>query len=163
MCMERVAQARIAVVEHLLAKLDRIAKRRKRAPSDPGHLATGLAGEDAAFFYLRRHGYTIVARRWSSGDVPGDVDLIAWQGSLLCFVEVKTRTAHDMTPAQAAVGEQKRRVLRRLARRYVRQLPQAEMPQLRFDVVSVYLVPGKDAELMHFEAAFGLTEFGGRD
>ncbi len=38
-----------------------------------------------------------MARRWSSGDVPGDVDLIGWQGSLLCFVEVKTRTAHDMT------------------------------------------------------------------
>ncbi len=129
----------------------------------PPHLATGLAGEDAAFFYLRRKGYTIVARRWSSGDVPGDVDLIGWQGSLLCFIEVKTRTAHDMTPAETAVDSHKRAVLRRLARRYVRQLPQAEMPQVRFDVISVYLVPGEKPEFTHFEAAFSWGEFDRRD
>ena len=129
----------------------------------PPHLATGLAGEDAAFFYLRRKGYTIVARRWSSGDVPGDVDLIGWQGSLLCFIEVKTRTAHDITPAESAVDSHKRAVLRRLARRYVRQLPQAEMPQVRFDVISVYLVPGEKAEFTHFEAAFSWGEFDRRD
>ncbi len=151
------------MLEHILGRLDRIAKRRNRMPNEPAHLTTGLAGEDAAFFYLRRTGYTMVARRWSSGDVPGDVDLIAWHGSLLCFVEVKTRTAHDLTPAEAAVGQQKRRVLRRLARRYVHQLPQAQMPQVRFDVVSVYLVPGEYAEFKHFEAAFGWSEFGGRD
>ena len=46
---------------------------------------------------------------------------------MLCFIEVKTRTAHDMTPAEVAVDSHKRAVLRRLARRYVRQLPQAEM------------------------------------
>lgn len=129
----------------------------------PAHLATGLTGEDTAFFYLRRKGYTIVARRWASGDVPGDVDLIGWQGSLLCFVEVKTRTAHDMTPAETAVDSHKRAVLRRLARRYVRQLPQAEMPQVRFDVISVYLVLGEKPEFTHFEAAFSWGEFDRRD
>lgn len=97
----------------------------------------------------------MVARRWSSGDVPGDVDLIAWQGPLLCFIEVKTRTAHDLTPAEAAVNDQKRRVLRRPARRYTRQLPQATLPPVRFDVVSVYLVPEAEPEITHFKAAFG--------
>ena len=57
-----------------------VRRRRRDEAEMPPHLATGLAGEDAAFFYLRRKGYTMVARRWSSGDVPGDVDLIAWQG-----------------------------------------------------------------------------------
>jgi putative endonuclease len=163
MGMNRIAQARIGLLEKSLRQLDRIAKRRHRTPSDPKHLAVGLAGEDAAFFYLRRKGYTVVARGWSSGDVPGDVDLIAWQGSLLCFVEVKTRSAHDLTPAEAAVDEQKRRVLRRLARRYIRQLPQADMPQVRFDVLSVYLVPNAKPEFTHFEAAFGWNDFAGRD
>jgi hypothetical protein len=60
------------------------------------HLTTGIDGEDAAFFYLGRKGYTVVARRWSSGYQRGDLDLIAWQGPLLCFIEVKTRTAHDI-------------------------------------------------------------------
>jgi len=52
--------------------LDRLAERRGCAPSLPVHLATGFAGEDAAFFYLRRKRYVVVSRRWSSGDVPGE-------------------------------------------------------------------------------------------
>jgi putative endonuclease len=121
----------------------------------PAHLAVGIEGEDAVLFYLRRKGYIVVARRWSSGDVPGDVDLIAWSGPMLCFIEVKTRSARDLTPAEVAVDEHKRNVLRRLARRYVRQLPQESAPPVRFDVVSVYLVPGRETEFQHFEASFG--------
>ena len=157
--MGRVANLRIDLLERVLGALDRIAQRRGRAPNEPAHLATGLAGEDAAFFHLLRNGYTVVARRWSSGDVPGDLDLIAWDGPMLCFIEVKTRTAHDMTPAETAVDSHKRAILRRLARRYVRQLPQVEAPQVRFDVISVYLVPGAKPEFTHFEAAFGWDEF----
>ena len=128
--------------------------RRGRAAYLPAHLAIGLAGEDAASFHLRRKGYTVVARRWASGDVPGDVDLIAWQSSLLCCVEVKTRSVRDATPAHAAVDEDKRRIVRRLARRYLRQLPLATPPEIRFDVVSVYLIPGQPTQLQHFEGAF---------
>jgi putative endonuclease len=68
-----------------------------------------------------------------------------------------------MTPAESAVGSHKRAVLRRLASRYVRQLPLAEMPQVRFDVIGVYLVPGEKPEFSHFEAAFGWGEFDRRD
>lgn len=143
--------------------LDWVARRRGRDESLPAHLTTGIEGEDAAFFFLRRNGYMVVARRWSSGDVPGDVDLIAWQGPMLCFIEVKTRTARDATPAEVAVDGHKRTVLRRLARRYVRQLPQETAPPVRFDVISVYLVPGQEKEFMHFEGAFGWSEYGGRD
>jgi len=144
-------------MERTLAGLNGLARRRGRDPG-PAHLTVGIEGEDAVFFYLQRKGYTVVARRWSSGDVPGDVDLVAWDGPVLCFVEVKTRTAHDMTPAEAAVDEHKRNVLRRLARRYVRQLPQKTAPPVRFDVVSVYQVPGQQREFQHFEASFGWGE-----
>jgi len=129
----------------------------------PEHLITGIKGEDAAFFHLRRKGYTVVARRWSSGNDPGDIDLIAWQGPMLCFVEVKTRTAHDLSPAEASVDDHKRRMLRRLARQYVRQLPQAAWPSVRFDVISVYLVPGKAKEFVHYQGAFGFDENRERD
>jgi putative endonuclease len=124
----------------------------------PAHLVTGIKGEDAAYFYLRRKGYVVVARRWSPGHAPGDIDLIAWQGSLLCIVEVKTRTAHDATPAEVAVDGHKRTMLRRLARQFVHQLPQKAAPQVRFDVISVYLVPGEKKEFVHFESAFGWSE-----
>jgi len=114
-----------------------------------------MKGEDAAYFYLRHKGYIVAARRWSPGHQPGDIDLIAWQGQLLCIIEVKTRTAQDATAAEVAVDDHKRKMLRRLARQYVRQLPQATAPQVRFDVISVYLVPGQKPEFVHFEAAFG--------
>lgn len=156
--MEWLGRLRIGCVERVAAGLDWMTERRGRTPAIRAHLLTGLEGEDAAYFYLRRKGYTVVARRWSSGNSRGDIDLIAWQGALLCVVEVKTRTAHDLAPAEAAVDSHKRHMLRRLARQYVRQLPQETAPQVRFDVVSVYLVPGTEKEFVHFENAFGWNE-----
>ena len=155
--MKTFAELRTAVLEKTVSSLAHIADRRGRS-SVPVHLRTGAEGEDAVFFYLRRNGYIVVARRWTSGDRPGDIDLIAWKGQVLCFIEVKTRTAEDMTPAEAAVDWHKRNVLRRLASQYVRQLPQQERPPVRFDVVSVYLLPGVAKKFVHFENAFGWDE-----
>ena len=156
-------QVRITWLERLLAGSEWVTKRRGRESSSPAHLVTGIDGEAAAFFYLRRKGYTVVARRWSAGNVSGDLDLVAWDGPMLCFVEVKTRTAHDIAPAEIRVDSHKRTVLRRLARQYVRQLPQETSPPVRFDVLSVYLVPGKKKEFHHFEGSFGWREERDRD
>lgn len=153
---------RMGWLERAMRGLDRMSRLRGR-PVVPTHLATGIEGEDAAFFFLRRQRYTVVARRWSSGLTPGDVDLIAWHGRLLCFVEVKTRTARDLTPAEAAVDRHKRYILRRLATRYLRQLPGRERPEVRFDVISVYLVPGQPREFVHFVNAFAWDERRERD
>jgi putative endonuclease len=151
----------VNTLERALSGLDRAARRRGRESALPAHLLIGIEGEDAAYFHLRRKGYVVVARRWSAGNLPGDIDLIAWQGELLCFIEVKARTARDLSPAEIAVDSHKRNTLRRLARQYVRQLPQASeasFPEVRFDVVSVYLVPGEKKEFEHFENAFGWSE-----
>lgn len=155
--MNWLRQSALACEEYVLEGLTLAARHRGRLPQAE-HLQTGLRGEQAALFYLRRKGYQIVARRWSSGMVAGDLDLIAWKESLLCIVEVKTRTAHDLAPAEAAVDDQKRRTVRRLARHYVWQLPQTERPAVRFDVLSVYLIPGLPKEFVHIEAAFGWSE-----
>jgi len=157
-----LAQARIGWVERGVAWLDWAAQRTGRRAEIPEHLLTGLAGEDAALFYLQRKGYTVVARRWSAGNLRGDLDLVAWKGPLLCVVEVKTRTAHDLTAAEIAVDDHKRKMVRRLARAYVRQLPLGTAPPVRFDVVSVYLLEGKAAEFQHFEGSFGWDEGEGR-
>jgi putative endonuclease len=153
----RLAQKRIDWTEGALSRLAGLARRRGRASSQPEHLAAGLEGEDAAGFFLRRKGYIVVARRWSAGNLPGDLDLIAWQGECLCFIEVKTRTARDASPAEIAVDAHKRALLRRLGRQYVRQLPQPP-PRVRFDVMSVYLLPGRPLEIEHFENAFAWQE-----
>lgn len=165
--MPWLTRMRVNCMERALAALDWLATLRGRASATPAHLAAGLDGEDAAYFYLERRGYRVVARRWSAGNLPGDVDLIAWSrpplGPLLCFVEVKTRSQRDATPAEAAVDSHKRATLRRLANSYVRQLPNETAPQVRFDVISVYLCAGKtgagtETDLEHFENAFGWSE-----
>lgn len=86
----------------------------------------------------------------------GDVDLIAWDGDLLCFIEVKTRTERDSRPAESAVDEEKRTMLRGLARVYLRTFPESERGRIgvRFDVVSVYLLGGV-TEFEVFQNAFG--------
>src|SRR5579863_1196806 len=96
-------QMRIACEERSFAGLTWIASHIGPARNLPAHLVTGAEGETAAMFYLRRKGYMVVAGRWSSSRQRGDLDLVAWQGPMLCFVEVKTRTAHDITPAESAV------------------------------------------------------------
>ena len=142
--------------EFALASLDRLCWRTGRAQAIASHLETGLRGERAALFELRRRGVTIVARRWTSTRMRGDVDLIGWDGEWLCFVEVKTRTARDMKPAEAAVDEDKREMLRRLARAYLRTFPENERRYIpvRFDVVSVYAIGGA-TDFNIFPAAFG--------
>jgi putative endonuclease len=130
----------IAMQARGLRLLDRVASRRGRAAAP--HLATGLEGEREALFHLRGLGYVVVARRWKSARLRGDVDLVAWDGEWLCFIEVKTRTGRDaMEPAESAVGEEKQRMLRKMARAYLKGFPRElrEAVQVRFDVVSVYL------------------------
>jgi putative endonuclease len=129
----------------------------RRQPERPRHLVTGTRGERAAFFWLQRQGYTIVARGWRSSRARGDLDLIAWEADTLCFIEVKTRTTRAVAPAYLAVDEDKRRILRRLARHYMRQLPNRDV-QARFDVLSIYFESGKPPAYELIPHAFGFIE-----
>jgi putative endonuclease len=151
-------QTKITVLEKSASALEWMARRRARGPTGPTHLATGIEGEKVGFFYLMRNGYTVVARRWSSNRVRGDLDLVAWQGQTLCIVEVKTRSVHDIVPAEISVDSNKRTVLRRLTRQYMRRLPGKSAPHVRFDILSVYIVPGKDKEIVHFKDAFSWND-----
>lgn len=106
------------------------------SPQMPAHLRTGKKGEEEAYFYLRRQGYVLVARNWRSPRRRGELDLVGWDGDVLCFIEVKTRSTHEVKPAEAAVDEHKRRELVLVAREFRRRLPAAR--SVRFDIVSVY-------------------------
>ena len=130
----------------------------------PAHLLIGHRGEDAAFFHLRSLGYTIVARRWRAARLPGDLDLVAWHtdpttGPTLVIFEIKTRTARDFAPAAAAVNPHKQQILRKMAAAYLRQLPEPyrDSVTLRFDILSVYLLPS-GTEFDHLPNAFSRIE-----
>jgi len=115
------------------------------------HLETGARGEEEAYFYLRRLGYAMVARNFRSPRRRGEIDLIGYDGEVLCFIEVKTRTTRAVMPAEAAVDQDKQRDLIAVADEYVRRLKSA--PPTRFDVVSVYFEGGKP-EITLFKGAF---------
>ncbi len=116
--------------------LDWIARNTLPADTSPSHQQTGRRGEEDAYFYLRRLGYVMVARNFRSPRRKGEIDLIGWDGEVLCFIEVKTRTTRDVKPAEAAVDRRKRNQLVFVAREYLRHLPPS--CQWRFDVLSVY-------------------------
>lgn len=150
---------RLNLMESAVNALERAAERRavRRGTGRPRHLDTGLRGERAAYFWLRRRGYIVVARAWRSARAPGDLDLVAWEGPTLCFIEVKTRTTRAVAPAHLAVDERKRRVLRRLARHYLRLMPHRDVAT-RFDILSIYCETGLPLDFELFSGAFGWSD-----
>ncbi|MGA8541380.1 MAG: YraN family protein [Terriglobales bacterium] len=125
------------------------------SPEDlPAHQLTGRRGEEDAYFYLRRLGYTIIARNFRSPLHRGELDLVGWERDVLCFIEVKTRTKRDFKPAEAAVDRDKQRELSRVARDFLRLMSPSCQPgpqparlsrdgvEWRFDVLAVYYESG---------------------
>jgi putative endonuclease len=144
----------------LTAALDRFAGLLRPRDNEPDHLRTGRKGERLAYYFLRRQGYIMVARNWRTRRRKGEIDLIGFDGEVLCFIEVKTRTSHAVAPAEAAVDAAKQRELRAMAARYLRH--RSPRPPSRFDVVSVYLEPGREPQIELFKDAFAWRSMSGR-
>lgn len=125
-----------AVTRYVIQTMDWIAGRVLSRHQQPDRQRTGRRGEEEAYFYLRKLGYVMVGRNFRSPRCHGEIDLIGWDQDVLCFVEVKTRTTHEVKPAEAAVDRYKRREIAEVAREYLRRMPPE--CQWRFDIVSVY-------------------------
>lgn len=135
--------------------IDKAAQLVLHPPEQPEHLQTGRRGEEEAYFYLRRLGYVIVARNWRSRRRQGEIDLVGWDGNVLCFIEVKTRTAREIKPAEAAVDAPKQDELRGMAREYLRR--QAANVHHRFDILSIYMSYGSDPQFELFKNAIPMS------
>lgn len=107
-----------------------------RQADEPEHLRQGRRGEEAAYRHLRKLGYTVVARNYRTRDGRGEVDLIAWDGSQLVFVEVKTRGTGEFGSPDSAVDSCKRLNMVRAASEYLRRAG-LEWSCARFDTLSV--------------------------
>ena len=122
-------------------------------PSDKKLL--GAFGEDAACRYLRRHGYTIVAKNFACRF--GEIDIIARRGKYLAFVEVKMRKNADHGAAMEFVTPAKQRRVIAAAEFWL--LGNKTRRQPRFDVIEVYAPEGlatKKPEIHHIEDAYQL-------
>lgn len=111
----------------------------------------GRYGEDVAVRHLQDAGLTIVARNWRCK--AGELDVVAVEGPVLVFCEVKTRSTADFGSPAEAVGPVKARRIRGLARQWL--LDCGGWPgDLRFDVVSVVRQPRGAASVEHLRGAF---------
>jgi putative endonuclease len=115
----------------------------------------GLWGEVQAEHALRQKGYAILGRRVRVGR-RDELDLVARDGAVLVFVEVKTRKTEAFGRPGAAVNHAKRHYLSRAAVRYLKRLRQSPNA-FRFDVVEVIGAPDAHAPLIrHIKNAFAL-------
>ena len=115
-----------------LAPLYRIADRLRYLR----HGDTGKRGEDLAHRYLRAKGFIVAARNWRPPQGGGEIDIVAWEGDWLVFVEVKTRTSAEWSAPERDIDAEKIHTLRRAARDYIRRA-NADESRVRFDAVSV--------------------------
>lgn len=135
------------------------AQRARRSPSARGsggeaaHLKTGARGETLAYWYLRQAGYTIVARNRRARSGAGELDLVGWDGPVLAFVEVKTRTSAEAGPPEAAVSRSKQKRIAKAAHEYLRRLP-AKPVNYRFDIASVFWDPEAGFQVRLIKDAF---------
>lgn len=117
--------------------------------------AVGRHGEELAARHLEAAGLRILARNWRCRE--GELDIVARDGSVLVFAEVKTRSSLAFGLPAEAVDRAKSTRIRHLALRWImaqRDEPDAEFwSEVRFDVVSV--VRGPDGfEVTHLAGAF---------
>lgn len=114
--------------------------------SSSPRIELGKLGEAYAAAYLEQRGYRLLAanftlpvgRNLRGAVVNNEIDIIAYDGETLCFVEVKTRASDWFAPPHVNVDLRKRRQVARAARAY-RRMFELENESYRFDVVTVVL------------------------
>jgi putative endonuclease len=129
------------------------------------HFELGAYGEALAIEHLEQRGYRIVAANFSlpigrnTRDVivNAEIDVVAYDGPTLCFIEVKTRASDEFATPQTNVNRRKRRQIARAARGYRRMFGLMDSP-FRYDVVSVVGKPDDTRPRVELHKAFWTDE-----
>jgi putative endonuclease len=114
------------------------------------HFGDGKEGEEIAVRFLREKGYGIIQQNYIFGH--GEIDIIARDGDMLVFVEVKSRASDEYGPPEDAVTQRKAGLVRRTAEGYLftRKLDEIAC---RFDVIAIDRKGGR-TEIRHLIDAF---------
>jgi len=108
----------------------------------------GKWGEDTAAEYLMQHDYEIIERNIRTPY--GEIDIIARQGDLTIFVEVKTRTSNKMGLPEESITSRKREHMLAAADHYAAE---HEIDHWQIDVIAVEGKPGSTPKITYFENA----------
>ena len=121
------------------------------------NLEFGKAAENAAAKFLESNGYKVIRRNYKTKF--GEVDIIAKDKSVICFVEVKARHSRLFGEPKEAVSAVKQRQISKAAICYLKENNLLERAA-RFDVVSLLYthdLPEIDLVKDAFELSFGFT------
>ena len=112
------------------------------------HNELGIWGEKLAADYLRHKGYTIIERDWKSGH--RDIDIIATNGEVVVFVEVKTRRNRVFGEPEEAIDYRKLQHLRAAINHYVKS--KCIHNSIRMDAITVVGTPEEnEPEITHIK------------
>lgn len=114
------------------------------------HNDTGHWGEAKAAEYLQGKGYEIVVKNYRHHHA--EIDLIAKQGKLLIFAEVKTRSGTGFGMPEEFVNYAKSRLIMKAAEHYI--FDHDWMFDVRFDIISILILPNGNLDIRHIEDAF---------
>ena len=114
----------------------------------------GALGESYAAAYLEQLGYRLVAANFTlpvgrnrrGAIINAEIDIIAYDGDTLCFIEVKSRSSEWFAPPQVNVDLRKRRQITRAARVYRQMLGIKDQPH-RYDVVTIILADDSSPQI----------------
>jgi len=118
------------------------------------HNKLGRAGEEAALAFLEQNGFRVLHTNWRTH--PWEVDIVALDGEVLVFVEVKTRADLRHGLPEEAVTRRKEQLLFSSAEAYLERY--GLVNEVRFDIMAV-LPDGKSWQVRHIPGAF--SAFGG--
>jgi len=111
----------------------------------------GAYGEREAARFLEALGMRLLDRNWRCVD--GEIDLVALDGAVLVFCEVKTRSRLDFGDPTEAVGVAKAARIRRLGMRWMADRERC-WRDVRFDIVAVLHTRGGATMVKHLKGAF---------
>jgi putative endonuclease len=111
----------------------------------------GRSGEAVALEYLRKNKFRVIERGFRF--MRGEIDLIAWDGPTLVFVEVKTRHASSFGYPEESVTVAKRNQLRRIAQGYLLKSTLEDV-ECRFDVLTLTIENTSSWSIKHIKNAF---------
>lgn len=110
----------------------------------------GRKGEEIAKRYLQAAGLKIVETRYHFGH--GEIDIIAHEGDVLVFCEVKTRASDEFGEPELAITRRKQQQIRKIAEAYLFERNISDKV-CRFDAVAI-MMREKGPEIRHYRDAF---------
>ena len=114
------------------------------------HIIKGQKGEALAVTYLAEKGYQILETNWRFKR--SEVDIIAKDGKILVFIEVKTRATDYFGAPEESIKDNKKALLADAASAYMEQT--GHDWEIRFDYISIIYEDAGNFQLKHYPDAF---------